>query len=102
MSVARKMHLGLFVMTAGHHVAAWRRPEAYRGDLFSEFAELARMAEAAKLDLFFIADSLSTRIANREAAQRSAHNFSPSILEPITLITASMRTPTTSRSGASW
>lgn len=88
MSEARKMHLGLFVMTAGHHVAAWRRPEAYRGDLFSEFAELARMAESAKFDLFFIADSLSTRIANREAAQRSAHNFSPSMLEPITLITA--------------
>ena len=84
----RKMRLGVFVMTAGHHVAAWRRPEAYRGDLFAEYLELAQIAEAAKFDLLFVADSLSTRIANRETAQRSAHNFSPTMFEPITLITA--------------
>ncbi len=84
----RKMRLGLFAMTAGHHVAAWRHPHAYRGDRFAEYLELARIAEAAKFDLLFVADSLSTRIANREAAERSAHNFSPTMLEPITLITA--------------
>jgi len=84
----RMMHLGIFAMTAGHHVAAWRHPGAFRGDLFSEYAELARIAEAAKFDLLFLADSLSTRIANRDAAQHSAHNFSPTLLEPITLITA--------------
>jgi len=86
--VKRMMRLGLFAMTAGHHVAAWRRPEAYIGYRFEEFVALARIAEAAKFDLFFVADSLSTRIANREAAERSAHNFSPTLLEPITLITA--------------
>lgn len=88
MNADRKMRLGVFVFTAGHHVAAWRRPEAFRGDLFSEFKELARIAEAAKFDLLFVADSLSTRIANREAAERSAHNFSPTMFEPLTLISA--------------
>lgn len=84
----RMMHLGVFGMTAGHHVAAWRHPGAFRGDQFGEYAELARIAEAARFDLLFLADSLSTRIANRDAATRSAHNFSPTHLEPITLITA--------------
>jgi FMN-dependent oxidoreductase (nitrilotriacetate monooxygenase family) len=88
MNADRKMRMGVFVMTSGHHVAAWRRPAAFRGDLFSEFKELARIAEAAKFDLLFVADSLSTRIANREAAQRSAHNFSPTMFEPLTLISA--------------
>ncbi len=88
MNPDRKMRLGVFAFTAGHHVAAWRRPEAFRGDLFSEFKELARIAESAKFDLLFVADSLSTRIANRDAAERSAHNFSPTMLEPLTLIAA--------------
>jgi FMN-dependent oxidoreductase (nitrilotriacetate monooxygenase family) len=88
MTDERKMRLGVFVMTAGHHVAAWRHPEAYRGDLFSEFLEIADIAERAKFDLLFIADSLSTRISNREAAERAAHNFSPTLFEPLTLISA--------------
>ena len=75
MTADRKMNLGVFVMTAGHHVAAWRRPEAHRGDLFAEFREIAEIAEAAKFDLLFIADSLSTRIANRDAAERSAQEL---------------------------
>jgi FMN-dependent oxidoreductase (nitrilotriacetate monooxygenase family) len=87
-SERRQMHLGVFVFTAGHHVAAWRRPDAFRGDLFAEYKELARIAEAAKFDLLFVADSLSTRIINREAAERSAHNFSPTLFEPLTLISA--------------
>lgn len=88
MNADRKMRLGVFVFTAGHHIAAWRQPRAFRGDLFAEFKELARIAESAKFDLLFVADSLSTRIANREAAERSAHNFSPTMFEPITLIAA--------------
>jgi FMN-dependent oxidoreductase (nitrilotriacetate monooxygenase family) len=88
MSSNRQMRLGVFAFTAGHHVAAWRRPEAFRGDLFSEFVELAKIAEAAKFDMLFVADSLSTRISNREAAERSAHNFSPTMFEPLTLISA--------------
>ena len=84
----RQMRLGAFVITAGHHVAAWRRPEAFKGDVFGEFVELARIAEAAKFDLLFVADSLSTRISNREASRRSAHNFSPTMFEPLSLITA--------------
>lgn len=82
----RKMRLGVFVMTSGHHVAAWRMPESYRGDSFREYAHLARLAEKAKLDMLFVADSLSVRLGNRLAATRGAHNFSPGLLEPLTLL----------------
>lgn len=88
MAKARKMRLGLFVLTAGHHVAAWRHPNADRGDLFSEYVEHVRIAEKAKFDMLFCADTLSARIRHREAAARSAHNFSTTLFEPITLVTA--------------
>lgn len=88
MNGRRKMRMGVFVMTAGHHVAAWRRPEAYRGDSLTEYAELARIAEHAKFDLLFAADTLSSRIRNRDAAEHSAHNFSTALFEPLTLISA--------------
>ncbi len=88
MNGARKMRLGVFVMTAGHHVAAWRRPEAFRGDSLAEYAQLARIAEHAKFDLLFAADTLSSRIRNRHAAEHSAHNFSTALFEPLTLISA--------------
>ena len=88
MSETRKMRLGVFVMTAGHHVAAWRHPEAYRGDSLAEYAQLARIAEHAKFDLLFAADTLSARIRNRHAAEHSAHNFPTALFEPLTLISA--------------
>jgi FMN-dependent oxidoreductase (nitrilotriacetate monooxygenase family) len=47
-----------------------------------------RGGDPREFDLLFVADSLSTRIANREAAERSAHNFSPTMFEPLTLISA--------------
>lgn len=84
----RKLRLGVFVMTAGHHVAAWRQPDAYRGDTLAEYAEIARIAEAAKFDLLFAADTLSARIRNRGAAEHSAHNFSTALFEPLTLVSS--------------
>ncbi|MCB2048510.1 MAG: LLM class flavin-dependent oxidoreductase [Novosphingobium sp.] len=88
MTDQRKMRLGLFVMTAGHHVAAWRHPEAYRGDMFAEYVELARIAEDAKFDMLFAADTLSSRIRHRDVAEHSAHNFSTALFEPLTLVSA--------------
>ena len=64
----RQMHLGLFVMTSGHHVASWRMPEAYSGMRFDEYREIAAIAEAAKLDMLFLADTLSCRIERIETA----------------------------------
>jgi FMN-dependent oxidoreductase (nitrilotriacetate monooxygenase family) len=75
------MHLGLFVLGTGHHVAAWRLEDAEAGAEDFQFIErLARTAERAKFDLVFFADALNT-----------GPNVHPSVmvrLEPLTLLAA--------------
>jgi FMN-dependent oxidoreductase (nitrilotriacetate monooxygenase family) len=51
-----EMSLGLFLRPTGHHVAAWRHPEANTDGSFRHFAEMARIAEDACFDLLFCAD----------------------------------------------
>ena len=51
-----EMSLGLFLRPTGHHVAAWRHPEANADGSFQHFAEMAKIAEAACFDLLFCAD----------------------------------------------
>lgn len=84
----RMMKLGVFLITSGHHIAAWRAPEAYSGGDFQEYVKLARLSEAAKFDMLFLADTLSSRISNLEIASRNAHSFSASLFEPMTLLGA--------------
>jgi FMN-dependent oxidoreductase (nitrilotriacetate monooxygenase family) len=84
----RMMRLGLFINPTGHHQAAWRHPDsqADAGISFAHYAELARMAEAAKLDAIFLADNQSVRHGDPEAVGRVAQyvaNF-----EPLTLLSA--------------
>ena len=51
-----EMSLGLFHRPTGHHVAAWRHPEANTDGDFRHFAEMALIAEEACFDLLFCAD----------------------------------------------
>jgi FMN-dependent oxidoreductase (nitrilotriacetate monooxygenase family) len=51
-----QMSLGLFLRPTGHHVAAWRHPEANTDGSFQHFAQMAQSAEAACFDLLFCAD----------------------------------------------
>ncbi|MEV7629981.1 LLM class flavin-dependent oxidoreductase [Actinoplanes sp. NPDC089786] len=81
-SSRRKLHLNAFLMTVGHHEAAWRLPES---DPFAHvdvrhYVELARIAERGKLDSLFLADSpvLWNSIGRRPAGG----------LEPTVLLTA--------------
>ncbi|WP_248745465.1 LLM class flavin-dependent oxidoreductase [Pseudomonas sp. MWU12-2037] len=81
----RQLKLGAFLMATGHHVAAWRHPDvpANAGLDFAHYKHLARVAEAAKFDALFVADSVaapSAEIASRMA--RSEH------FEPLTLLSA--------------
>ncbi|SMO86800.1 LLM class flavin-dependent oxidoreductase [Paracoccus laeviglucosivorans] len=86
-SSASQMSLGLFLMGAGHHIAAWRLPDAPHGAAtsFRHFRQIAQIAEAAKFDMIFFADSASIRefghsaIGGDERAVR---------LEPLTLLSA--------------
>ncbi|WP_122761135.1 LLM class flavin-dependent oxidoreductase [Pseudomonas viridiflava] len=84
-TTARQMKLGAFLMAAGHHVAAWRHPDvpADAGLDFKHYRHLAQVAEAAKFDTLFVADSVAAAtgdIASRMA--RSDH------FEPLTLLSA--------------
>jgi len=86
-SSSARMSLGLFLMGAGHHIAAWRLPDAPQGAAtsFDHYREIAKAAEAAKFDMVFFADSASIRefghasIGSDERAVR---------LEPLTLLSA--------------
>ncbi|TIW51298.1 MAG: nitrilotriacetate monooxygenase, partial [Mesorhizobium sp.] len=51
----RQMKLGLFLWATGHHIAAWRHPKAHvtAGIDIGHYIQLARTAEAAKLDMIF-------------------------------------------------
>ncbi|ELP95892.1 LLM class flavin-dependent oxidoreductase [Pseudomonas syringae] len=84
-TTARQMKLGAFLMATGHHVAAWRHPNvpADAGLDFKHYRHVARVAEAAKFDALFVADSVAAAtgdIASRMA--RSDH------FEPLTLLSA--------------
>ncbi|WP_319176954.1 LLM class flavin-dependent oxidoreductase [Pseudomonas aeruginosa] len=83
--MTRNLSLGAFLMATGHHVSAWRHPEvpADGGLDFRLYKRLAQVAEAAKFDAVFVADSVAaptSEIASRMA--RSDH------FEPLTLLSA--------------
>lgn len=81
MSKPAQMHLGLFILGTGHHVAGWRLPEAEAGaENFPLLTRIAQTAEAAKFDLVFLADALNTG--------PKAHPSVMVRLEPLTLLAA--------------
>jgi alkanesulfonate monooxygenase SsuD/methylene tetrahydromethanopterin reductase-like flavin-dependent oxidoreductase (luciferase family) len=83
--MSRQLKLGAFLMATGHHVAAWRHPEvpANAGLDFAHYKHLAQVAEAAKFDALFVADSIAA--ATGEVASRMARSDH---FEPLTLLSA--------------
>ncbi|MFI0422257.1 LLM class flavin-dependent oxidoreductase [Spongiactinospora sp. 9N601] len=77
----RQLTLNLFIYPGGHHEAAWRHPSSDARRLLdiTYYQELARQAEAAKLDAVFLADGPSLPENVRYASRFR--------LEPITLLT---------------
>ena len=67
-----RMRLGAFFHPTGNHVASWLHPEAQidAGTNFQHYVQLAQMAEAAKFDLLFLADSAAVRGGDLNALQR--------------------------------
>lgn len=61
MSAPRQLKLNLFVYPGGHHEAAWRHPDSSIDRVLdiSYYQDLARRAEAEKLDAVFFADGPS-------------------------------------------
>lgn len=81
----REMKLGAFLMVPGHHVAAWRHPDAdVNGVLnLSFYKELAQTAERGKFDMVFLADSLAAK-GNKSIEGRAVN----ATFEPLTLLSA--------------
>ena len=77
----REMKLGMFFAPGGHHLAAWRHPDAYpAGFSFDSYVRAARTAERGCFDMLFVADVFSlTPSGNRADSFR---------FEPITLLSA--------------
>ncbi|MFC9760651.1 LLM class flavin-dependent oxidoreductase [Rhodococcus jostii] len=78
----RQLSLNAFIYPAGHHESAWRHPLTTPERLYdvSYFQDIARTAEAAKLDAIFFADG--------PALRSDVEHGAAGALEPITLLTA--------------
>ncbi|WP_187306814.1 NtaA/DmoA family FMN-dependent monooxygenase, partial [Agrobacterium pusense] len=77
----RQMHLGLFLQGAGHHVSGWRHPDAEAGsENLDLLTRVTKMAEAAKFDMVFLADGLTSGV--------DAHPSMIARFEPLTLLAA--------------
>ena len=77
----RQMHLGLFILGTGSHVAGWRYPGAVT--CFQDIdavQEIARTAERGCFDLIFMGDNLY--------ADPAAHPSYTVRLEPLTMLSA--------------
>ena len=83
----RQMHLGLFLLGTGSHIAGWRIPGATRTfQNIGAIQRTARQAEAACFDLIFMGDNLY--------ADPAAHPSYTLRLEPLTTLAAIAATTT--------
>jgi FMN-dependent oxidoreductase (nitrilotriacetate monooxygenase family) len=77
----RQMHLGLFILGTGSHVAGWRHPGAMTSfQDIDQVQTIARIAERGRFDLIFMGDNLY--------ADPGAHPSYTLRLEPLTMLAA--------------
>jgi N-acetyl-S-(2-succino)cysteine monooxygenase len=82
MDAERRMRLGVFVQTPGHHVGGWRHPDAVV-DGWPNLAlmqHIATTAERGKFDMFFLGDGFATGY--------DEHPSTIGKFEPLTLLSA--------------
>lgn len=83
------MRLGAFLPMPGHHVAAWRHPDAHPGgglDI-AYYTEVVRTAERGLFDLIFLSDGLGVRTHYKDEDELSRWGRVVHF-EPITLLSA--------------
>jgi len=86
-AAGRQLHLGVFVLGTGNHMAGWRYDGAYTTHMeLPVMQEIGRIAERGKFDLLFISDSM--------AMDPTDHPSFMCRFEPTTLITALAATTT--------
>jgi N-acetyl-S-(2-succino)cysteine monooxygenase len=95
-AASRQMKLGYFLFPTGHHVAAWRHPDADPRSAISLYAFIGqiRAAQAAKFDLGFLADNDAFAGGggrsiedDMDALSRTAIRYTAQF-EPVTLLSA--------------
>ncbi|WP_026061607.1 LLM class flavin-dependent oxidoreductase [Rhodococcus rhodochrous] len=79
-----QMNLNVFLTSRGYHSGSWRRAGSRSEELagFKFLAEMAALAEQAKIDGLFIADTTNT------ATESFGKNPTVTLLEPITKLAA--------------
>ncbi|WP_031518569.1 LLM class flavin-dependent oxidoreductase [Streptomyces sp. NRRL F-5123] len=75
----KPLHLNAFLMSVGHHEAAWRLPEspASGGTDIDHYRNLARIAERGRLDSLFLADS---PVLMGDPGRRPGSKLEPTVL----------------------
>ena len=83
----RQLKLGAFLWPTGHHITAWRHPDAPAdaGVNFAHFVEVARIAERGLFDMLFLADQLAIYNDTPENLSRTSYLVR---IEPFTLLAA--------------
>lgn len=93
MSAPKRMRLCAFWFPPGSHPAGWRMPDAVSGteSSFAAFVHIAQLAERAKMDAIFFADSVTVQpvdlIAKGDPKAGFVHRGAAG-LEPMTLLPA--------------
>jgi FMN-dependent oxidoreductase (nitrilotriacetate monooxygenase family) len=83
------MHLALFVTADGIHHGGWRHPQASGADQgFGFYRRLAAQAEAAKLDMLFVADKLAVDDLYGNHFATTVRYRASRGTEPLTLLSA--------------
>lgn len=87
MSQKRQFRLGAFIQATGHHVSAWRHPEAQidAGHNFEHYKQITQTAERGLFDTVFLADSPAVWGGSPETQSR---NGKIAHFEPVTLFSA--------------
>ena len=86
---AKHMSLAVFLTADGnYHHLGWRHPDAWvdGGSNFERWIEFARIAEAAKLDMLFIADQIA--IVGGDELEAIENSSKVTRMEPVTLLSA--------------
>lgn len=85
----RQMKLGAFLPAPGHHVAAWRHPNACPdgGLNFGYYRDVVQTAERGKFDMVFLSDGVGIRTHYSDADELSRWGRMVHF-EPLTLLSA--------------
>lgn len=86
MTNQKQIKLGMFLRPAGHHLAAWRHPNAQAdaGVNIARFIEVAKIAERGCFDMLFSADSATANsVFDENGLRRMAY---VAWIEPFTLL----------------